>query len=206
MDEAQAHAIARGLRQGQTEAWHALYDAYAEPVWRTVARLLGASSTDVADVVQETFLAAARSARTFDSERGSLWQWLWGIARTQVALHYRKQGRHFRLAKEAPGLTAMDGQLQRWLDGTAPPPLDAIAQAELAALVRNTLLELPQDYEALLTGKYLDGKSVEELAGAERSTTTAVRSKLARAREAFRRLFVTRYPEETRGRRDVLHE
>ena len=54
--------------------------------------------------------------------------------------------------------------------------------------------------------KYLDGKSVEELANAERSTTTAVRSKLARAREAFRRLFVSRHPDEEKGRRDVLHD
>lgn len=206
MDETQAHAIVRGLRQGRTDAWHALYDAYAEQVWRAVARLLGPSSTDVADVVQETFLAAARSARNYDHQRGSLWQWLWGIARTQVALHYRKQTRFARVAKEAPTLALEDGQLQRWLDGMAPAPIHAIAQAELAALVRTTLLDLPDDYETLLTAKYLDGKSVEELASAERSTTTAVRSKLARAREAFRRLFVSRHPDEEKGRRDVLHD
>src|SRR3954451_20271646 len=97
MDEQEAHAVVRGLRAGSADAWRALYDTFAERVWCGVARLLGPHSADVADVVQETMLAAARSARTFDADRGSLWIWLWGIARLQVALHYRKQKRHDRL-------------------------------------------------------------------------------------------------------------
>ena len=52
-------------------AWHQLYDAYAEAVWRCVARRVGPHAAEVADIVQETFLAAARSARTFDPAQGS---------------------------------------------------------------------------------------------------------------------------------------
>src|SRR5262245_28236804 len=85
MDEQQERVVVQGLRAGKTEAWQALYEAYAERVWRSVARLLGPSAADVADVVQETMLAAARSAATFDPGRGALWLWLWGIARRQVA-------------------------------------------------------------------------------------------------------------------------
>src|SRR3954467_9447204 len=110
MDEHQASAVARGLREGRPGAWRGLYDAFAERVWRGVARLLGPSSADVADVVQETMLAAARSARNYDESRGTLWNWLWGIARVQVALHYRKQQRRDRLAASA-------GRLAHWLDG-----------------------------------------------------------------------------------------
>src|SRR5262245_60972344 len=97
MDETQEREVARGLREGDADAWRLLYDAYAERVWRAVARLMGAESADVADVVQETFLAAARSATAYDPWRGSLWLWLWGIARHHVALHYRKEKRHERL-------------------------------------------------------------------------------------------------------------
>src|SRR5262249_48320365 len=97
MDEQQEREVALGLREGKTDAWRTLYEAYAERVWRSVARLLGPRSADVADVVQETFLAAARSAVTYDAGRGSLWFWLWGIARRHVALHYRKQERQDRL-------------------------------------------------------------------------------------------------------------
>src|SRR5437016_1418205 len=91
LDEQQERLLAQGLRAGKIEAWQALYDAYAERVWRAAARLLGPDCTDVADVVQETMMAAARSAAAFDPKRGSLWVWLSGIARNHVALHFRKQ-------------------------------------------------------------------------------------------------------------------
>src|SRR5207248_116660 len=108
----------------------ALYDAFAERVWRGVARLLGPNSADVADVVQETMLAAARSARTFDDGKGSLWVWLWGIARMQVALHYRKQQRHDRLKHTGDWLAASNGRLARWLDGSDDSPTVLLEAAE----------------------------------------------------------------------------
>ena len=189
MDEQQARDVARGLREGRADAWRSLYDAFAERVWCGVARLLGPHSADVADVVQETMLAAARSARTFDAERGSLWVWLWGIARIQVALHFRKQQRHDRLKQAGDWLSASNGRLARWLDGSDAAPPDLLEAAELALFVRLTLTELSDDYAALLTARYLDGEEVEKIASRERSTETAVRSRLARAREAFRRAF-----------------
>src|SRR6187549_239554 len=120
MDEQTAREVARGLRDGRPEAWRTLYDAFAERVWRSVARLLGPNAADVADVVQETMLAAARSAATFDPGRGALWLWLWGIARRQVALHFRKQQRHDRLRQAGAWLAASNGRLLRWLDGPEP--------------------------------------------------------------------------------------
>lgn len=190
MDENQERDVARGLCAGDPDAWRALYDAYAVRVWRSVARLMGPCAADVADVVQETFLAAARSARAYDPARGTLWVWVWGIARVHVALHYRKLDRLHRVRERL----AANGSLARHLDGRA----DGLAVAEVAALVRATLTELPADYEMLLTAKYLDGESVEAIAARERTTDGAVRSKLARARQAFRQAFVRHAPEADR--------
>src|SRR4051812_39155250 len=148
MDEQQARDVVRGLREGRPDAWRALYDAFAERVWRGVARLLGPGSADVADVVQETMLAAARSARNYDATRGTLWNWLWGIARMEVALHFRKQKRHDRL-KSADWLATSAGRLDRWLDGTDDAPTDLLETAELAQFVRLALSELTADYESL---------------------------------------------------------
>src|ERR1700680_4380274 len=109
LDEQQELLIARGLREGKNSAWQALYDAYAERVWRGVARLLGPNRGDVADVVQETMMAAARSARSFNPDRGALWQWLWGIAHNHAALHLRKAERRARLAQAVAWLAASNG-------------------------------------------------------------------------------------------------
>ncbi len=197
MDESEERQLAQGLREGKIEAWHALYETHARPVWISVARWMGPDSADVADVVQETFLAAARSARNYDPARGSLGHWLLGIARNHVALHYRSEQRQQRLQQAQQWLAASDGRLLRWLDQRDDAPWEALASAELATLVRRALTELPPDYESLLTAKYLDGRSVDEIAAAERSSTTAIRSKLARARRAFREI-LTRSPSAFR--------
>ncbi|MHB1035083.1 MAG: RNA polymerase sigma factor [Pirellulales bacterium] len=190
MDQQQEHQIAHGLRNGQADAWRMLYDAFAKRVWISVARLMGTASADVADVVQETFLAAARSAHTYDSTRGSLWLWLYGIARNHVALHYRSQARQNRLKEVGPWLASGREQMIGWLENRQSAPSHALATAEVAARVRSALTELPADYETLLTAKYLDGVTVEQLAGQEKCSSTALRSKLARARRAFRQVFL----------------
>jgi RNA polymerase sigma-70 factor (ECF subfamily) len=176
--------LARGLAGGSSAAWHALYDAHAEAVWRCVARRVGPHAADVADIVQETFLAAARSARTFDPARGSIWGWLSGIARRQAALHFRRK----QTRPEAAGAvgSALGGIPGVTHDGE---PIDQLAMAETAAAVRQVLTDLPLDYETLLVGKYQDGLSLEDLALADNTTLDAVSSKLARARRAFREAF-----------------
>jgi RNA polymerase sigma-70 factor (ECF subfamily) len=199
MDDTQERRIAQGLREGNPDAWRDLYDAFAERVWRGVARLLGPAASDVADVVQETFIAAAKSARGFDPAKGTLWLWLWGIARMHVALHFRKKDRHDRLTRARDWLAAGNGRLRRWFDGREPSPAEALEASELGELVRATLAELPQEYEDVLTAKYLDGQSVEQLARRDRCTEVAVRSRLARARGAFRDVFA-KYTEAPAGR------
>ena len=71
-------------------------------------------------------------------------------------------------------------------------PLEAAALSEQASVVREVLLDLPDEYALLLSAKYFDDISVEQLAADTRSSEVAVRSKLARARQAFRGVFERR--------------
>lgn len=191
--------IVRGLAAGQPEAWRACYDAHAAGVWRAVARQMGAQASEVADVVQETFLAAARSVHTFQADRGSLVVWLVGIARRQVALYYRKELRHQRLRRATHALLESDFEVDLdWLRETAersePPPEEAVQTAEMALLLRAALTELSPEYEEILAARYLDDRSVEELAQHWQTTETAIRSKLARARRALKEVLLQQSP------------
>ena len=181
--------MAKGLRQGNRDAWLKLYDRYAEKLWRNVARLMGDDQASVADIVQETFLAVARSAGNFDPRRGCLWVWLWTIAKRQVALHYRKRQPDAALTQARRWWTSLNGQKDNWLQGTDKAPTEVLESRELAELVRYTLEKLPAEYQVLLMAKYMDGIAIEELANQVNSSPVAVRSKLARARKAFRRVF-----------------
>lgn len=184
-------AVARGLRDGNTAAWTALYDGYSADVWRYAARLLGSDAASVADVVQETFLGAARSARQFDSARGTLTSWLFGIAHHQVTLHWRQRSRLNRLQQAAE--SAAEENRQRIAH--ADPIAEAWDRQELTDLVRSVLAELSADYATLLIAKYLDESSLAELAEECGDSQDAVKSKLARARREFRAVFERRSRE-----------
>ena len=181
--------IANGLQQGSRDAWLKLYDLYAEKLWQNVARLMGDDPASIADIVQETFLAAARSAGNFNPRRGCLWVWLWTIAKHQVALHYRKCPQRSAIAQAQKWWRSLNGQKDDWLRGAEKPPAEVLESCELAELVRYTLEELPAEYQALLMAKYMDGATVEQIADQVNGSPVAVCSKLARARKAFRRVF-----------------
>jgi RNA polymerase sigma-70 factor (ECF subfamily) len=206
MNQEQERQVVRGLQDGNIDAWRALYDAYCRQVWQAVARMMGPNAADVADVVQETFMAAARSARQYDAGRGPLWLWLYGIARNNVALHYRKHKRHDRLAAQNKGHIEGNRRFIGWLEGREPAPADVLQSAELAAMVRGVLTELPIDYETVLTAKYLDGASVEQIAGARQCSVAAVRSRLARARQAFRQVFLKTFNDPDTGQTGGRYE
>jgi RNA polymerase sigma-70 factor, ECF subfamily len=187
MNANKENLIAQGLKDGDREVWLMLYDAYARKVWENVTRLTQDSST-VPDIVQETFLAAAQSAQDYDPQRGSLWVWLWTIARRQMALYHRKQQRTVGLERLRRWWSSLDSRKQQMLSNLEAP-VNIMASQELGEMVRHCLTQLDAEYQVLLLAKYLDDKPVDDIAGQLNCSVVAVRSKLARARKAFRREF-----------------
>ena len=179
--------LADRIRSGDRRAWEALYDQHCADIWRYVARLVGDRSPElISEIVQEIFLAAARGAATFDSDRGTFWSWLAGIAHRQVAEHYRKQNRIQRGIQIAK--THHATQLASAVT-SASTPVELLQQRELADIVRSVMRQLPEDYAALLTAKYMDLNSVEQICAQFGGTSDSIRSKLRRARAEFRGIF-----------------
>ncbi len=139
----------------------------------------GADSNTVGDIVQETFLAAARALDQFDPDRGTAWAWLAGIAHRQIALHWRRAGRERIDPKGAPVEEAT----------VAGDATSQLRQMETIEAVRRTLVELPSQWASLLEGKYCDACSIAELVEQHGGTTEGVRSMLARARREFKRRY-----------------
>lgn len=192
-----------GLRGGRESAWEEFFDVFAKRIWRSVARLLGSDSSAVADVVQETFLTAATSVDRFDPARGSLGPWLWGIARNQAGRHLRGRSREAGLERAVRWWLARSATAAEWLDAGTCVPSEALEAEELAALVRRALAGLRVDQEEALTKRYLDGQSVKEIAAGCEDTEVAVRSRLARARRAFRQQFLRIVGPDSEYRKDL---
>jgi RNA polymerase sigma-70 factor (ECF subfamily) len=171
----------RGLRSavlaGDERAWQTWYEeSYAG--LRAYAAWRCAGLRDLADeVVQETWLTAVRRIRRFDPDRGPFAAWLRGIAANIVRNQLRCR------ARLAGRIQPLNGELAaRPADGVGKdePPSEAIARA---------LAALPDRYEAVLQAKYLDQKSVAQIAADWNETPKAVESLLTRARQAFRETY-----------------
>jgi RNA polymerase sigma factor (sigma-70 family) len=158
--------------------FEALYVDNYDFLWRCALRL-GATPTDVEDVVQETFIVALRRYDPAGFEvpgaaRPSTW--LFAILHNVLRNHARSERRRLerleQLAIEAP----------------RPPPLQAEVSLGLRVL-DEFLLELEPDQRAVFVLSDLEGMRGPEIARALGVNPNTIRSRLRLARQAFERRF-----------------
>ena len=162
-------ALRDAVLAGDAAAWRTLYDgAYAE-LWVYISWRCAGMRDVAEDVTQETWLVAVRRIRDFEPRKGRFLAWLRGIAVHVLANHLRTRRRR----PEQP-LADCDVLAQ------AEPP------SEQAEQIARALAALPERSEAVLCAKYLERRSVAEIAADWNETPKAVESLLTRARQAFR--------------------
>jgi RNA polymerase sigma-70 factor (ECF subfamily) len=168
----------RGLRDaaaaGDPDAWRSLYDP-AYPKVAAYVRWRAGGRPDLADdVLQETWLVAARRLPAFDPAACRFAAWVCGIAANVVRGQVRSRLRYRRRVGELPA------------DADPPARADGGPDGERVAAA---LADLPERYERVLRAKYLDGRTVDEIAAADGQSAKAVESLLTRARQAFREAY-----------------
>lgn len=166
-------ALRQAVLAGDERAWQALYDAAFEPLHAYIAWRCGGRADWADDLVQETWMIAVRRLANFDPEKGPFLQWLRGIAANLLR-------NHFRMRRPATGQELPD----------RPAGVDSgLTQPDQAERVGAVLAELPVPYEDVLRAKYLDQRSVADIAAEFGQSIKAVESLLTRARQAFRAAF-----------------
>ena len=135
------------------------------------------------DVTQEVFLALLRDACQYDSSRGALLTYLYGIARKQV-LRVLKRNRPFtQLGDEAD---EDKPEPTRHLISQADP-LNEIARNEVAGAVRQAVLALPARYREVVVLCDFQEMSYAEAADALDCSVGTISSRLNRARALLAR-------------------
>ncbi len=137
-----------------------------------ISRTTGADSSDVEDIVQETFLHAWKSRENFRGNCSPA-TWLIGIAKNKIRDRWRR-----RKARVEPSVFA---EIDR-----APLPEEVVRSAETGALVRRALAEIGDEYARLLIRRHFEGESVRKIAEDLDESEDAVESRLRRARQALR--------------------
>ncbi|HEY1785370.1 MAG TPA: sigma-70 family RNA polymerase sigma factor [Pirellulales bacterium] len=182
-------SLMHDLQKRKRQAWARAYDSHASDVFSFIAHLLPGDRVAAEEIHQETWLAALSGIDGFDVTRGELRAWIFGIARRQVALHFR------RLGQTRPEAFAGDTAAALADHGALLPP-DVIGAIERGDAVRAALAVLGTETRGILLGKYVDGRSVDQLAQQFGRSPKAIESLLSRARGRMRQLLAWYFDTE----------
>jgi RNA polymerase sigma-70 factor (ECF subfamily) len=180
----------RAAQAGDREAIGRFYDANVDGLYTFVFYRVGRDATLAEDVVQETFAVALSRRADYDPARGSVGSWLTVLSRNVIRDHMRA---HQRSEALQTTWERIDATLAQTFAAMAERPLpgEVLERAETRDLVHMAVANLPEQYRTALTRKYVDGESLETLAGELGISIDATKSLLARARRAFRDTFAT---------------
>jgi RNA polymerase sigma-70 factor, ECF subfamily len=187
-DAAAADAILLArLRAGDAAAYDDLVRTHSPRMLAVTRRILN-SEDDAKDAVQDAFLSAFRGLASF--EGGSLLAtWLHRIAVNAALMKLRTRRRKPERSIETllpayleDGHHAED--FQEW-----NLPVDkAMMRAEMRAVVRKCIAELPENYRTVLILRDIEELDTDETAERLGMTPNAVKVRLHRARQALRTL------------------
>ncbi len=169
--------LLRRLLSRDEDAFRELYRRRQAGIYRFALRMSG-SEMIAEDVVQEAFMALMREGARYDSEKGSVNAFLFGIARNHVL---KRLERDRSLVQIDAHLESNEGIVPEQLivDGD---PLGDLTHNELIDSVRRAVLALPARYREVMILCDLEEMSYIETAATLGCAVGTVRSRLHRAR------------------------
>ena len=169
------------LHGGDRTAMAELYDRYFDRLYSLVFNQVDRNRDIAEDIVQETFLAALKSAKGFKG-RSSAYTWLCSIAYHKVADHYRRQSRERKRMVSGIDVDTVDDVEN---PGRQPQPDSLIESAETRQVVNEALAKLPLDYRQVLILKYVEEMSVLEISQIMDRSPKSIEGLLTRSRKAL---------------------
>lgn len=155
-----------------------IVDRYQEAFLRAALRVVR-SKEEAEDIVQEAFTKIYMNAPKFQKQEGASFKsWGYKIVLNTAFTHYRKMQKH-----KDNGVEFEDPMLVE--------QVLAIAANETPLskhIVAEAMEELPQDLRTILTTHYLEDRPYKEIAKKNKTTVSAIKMKLFRARQAFKKV------------------
>lgn len=147
--------LVRGIARVEPAAFDVLYRRHGAAAFALARRMLG-SQARAEDAVQEAFISLWRTARRYDSARGSVRSWLLGIVRNRSIDALRGLDVHQRRRIEMENFEDRVATLDE-TEG------DFVSR-EQARSVQSALATLPRDQRRVLELAYFGGWTQTEIA------------------------------------------
>ena len=178
--------VARVLA-GEKLLFELLMRRHNQRVYRTIRAILG-TDADAEDVMQQTYLNAYSHLASF-AGNARFSTWLTSIAVNEALGRRRRAGAaELRIVK--PIADEDDPILQ--IRSQAPDPEQQVMSSELASLLEQEVMSLPEHYRTVVVLRQVEGLSTEETADSLGLSTDVVKTRLRRARVMLREALLDR--------------
>lgn len=171
LSDAQLIALAR---ESHAEAFEMVYAVYKGRLYTFLLRML-ADPEQADDLTHDVFVKVHRLLPTLTSEHRVL-PWLYRVANNAAIDHLRRRRRFAWLP-----ISALTGTVEE------PHASDDHGRVPEQEHVQTVLRTIPPENASALLLHALEGYSYQEIADIQGVSMTAVRSRIARARAAFRK-------------------
>ncbi len=160
---------------GEQGAFRELYDRYQQRIYALAGSMVG-QVDEVHDIVQETFVRAFRSLKSFKG-KSSFYTWLYRIAINAATDHRRKQARQSRYQSERPLEEIDRGATQIAAPQSDNPEAD-LYRSELSELMNRALEMLSDEHRKVIVLREVNGLSYQEIAEVTGTTIGTVMSRI----------------------------
>ena len=173
--------LVQAINNGRADLFQRLVEKYQQKIYNFGMRMCG-ESRDAEDLAQETFLNIFRYLKGFRYET-RFKNWMYRVATTTCLKAKRKPKhapeRELSLEEFMPG----EGEdLPDQAPGWAQRPLEQLLNEELAAHIKNAILDLPKKYRMVVVLRDQEGFSTEETAQILDISVANTKVRLHRAR------------------------
>ncbi len=182
MNEADRHLI-RLASEGSQQAFEELVRKYRGLIYNLIYRMVG-NREETEDLVQETFVKAFRSLKSFNEEF-AFSTWLYKIA-TNHTIDLLRKKRLQLLSLDEPVRTH-EGEMTREYPDENFNPERAFITSESTNIIFGAIEALPEKYRTIIRLRHKEDKSYEEISQILRIPIGTVKARLFRARELLRK-------------------
>jgi len=169
----------------KSDSFREIYKQNFNYIYNYVYSRLAGDSSNVEDLVQEIFFAAARSFNSYEG-KSSIKTWLYSIAKHKIIDYYRKEISKRNLIKTdnfiyKAGSDRVQGDFA-----------SSLQQDKEKEKIISVLKKMSPIYKYSLLLKYIDGYSVKEIGIILKKTPKAIDGILQRAKAEFKEYFLNK--------------
>ncbi|MEQ8820741.1 MAG: sigma-70 family RNA polymerase sigma factor [Sumerlaeia bacterium] len=182
----QERDLVERAQAGDQRALERLLAAHQDRTYRTALRFLGGREEEAFELAQEVLISAFRHIHQFRAE-SKFSTWLYRItsnlAKNRFVVENREKARYTSL--EAPAGNDEDAEPRQWEAGGVDARTLA-SDREAVKLMQERMATLDPEWQQVLTLRFFEELSYEEISEALEVPIGTVKSRINRARKALR--------------------